>query len=381
MVMKNNIVKILDETPGLKGREIANRLSEDRKDVNSFLSKNKDSFFQDGEFRWFNKTPSEMRIHLDGDTWVDGLMLDQSIGKSGSPLESDCDSVLFVVPEGCKIFLEAEARLLAISNQCVYYGKNVTIDFNECESTLSFFDRNGFFDLLDNRVIVRPYRKQTSMASIYQGNSDSVYEFAEVNTINPDDKIPQRLKESFVRLVEDTLNQPGTGRKYSAPAFLVLSELFGNVEDHSESPLPGYIALQRYKGHGGRNAVKPHIQTIVSDSGKGIVGTLRPVLEHRYPDIYNALDFNDPASGPLLVKTVFERGQISQSSDDGRGLGLKRSGEIASEYNARISVREDHFELKMSFKDGLLDQYSYEIELPKIHGTHICFDFILAKSL
>lgn len=379
--MKNDIANILDETPGLKGREIAHRLSKDRKEVNSFLSKNKDSFFQDGEFRWFNKTPSEMRIHLDGGTWVDGLMLDRAIGKSGSPLESDCDSVLFVVPEGCKIFLEAEARLLALSNQCVYQGKTVTIDFDECEDTLSFFDRNGFFDLLDSRVIVKPNRTQTSMASIFQGNSDAVYEFAEINTIDPDEKIPQRLKNSFVRLVEETLREPGIGAKYSDPAFLVLSELFGNVEDHSDSPLPGYIALQRYKGHRGRYPVKPHIQTIVSDSGKGIVGTLRPVLESRYPDIYNELDVNDPSSSPLLVKTVFERGQISQSPDEGRGLGLKRSGVIASKYNAKVSVREDHFELKLSFKDGELDQYSYELDLPKINGTHICFDFILAKSL
>mgnify|MGYP003635943332 CR=1 FL=1 len=379
--MKKDIAKILDQTPGLKGREIAKKLLKDRKEINSFLSKNKDSFFRDSEFRWFNKDASEMRIHLEGATWMDGLSFDRAVAKSGSPLESDCNSILFVVPEGCKIFLEAEARLLSLSNQCIAEGKTVTIDFNECEDTLSFFDRNGFFDLLDKAVIVKPRRSLISMAEIFQGNSDTVYEFAEINTTDPDEKIPQRLKNSFVRLVEETLKKPGVGERYSDPAFLVLSELFGNVGDHSDSPLPGYIALQRYKGHGGRRPIDPHIQTIVSDSGKGIVGTLRPVLESRYADLYDELDFNDPASGPLLVKTVFERGRISQSPDEGRGLGLKRSGEIASKYNARISVREDRFELKLTFKDGKLDRYDYVLDLPKIHGTHICFDFILAKSL
>lgn len=379
--MKRKIQGVLGETPGLKGREIAKAIGEQRREVNSFLSRNKDAFYQDGEFRWFNKDIGEMYIHLDGGTWIDGSSLDRSIAKEGSPLESDSQKIIFVVPAGCKIFLEAEARLLAYSNQCVCSGKNLTIDFNECENTLGFFNRNGFFDLLDPRVVVLPSRPVITSSTVYHGNSDAVYEFAAIDAIDPDESIPQRLKESFVRLVEVILKKPGAGQTYSDPAFLVLSELFGNVRDHSESPSPGYIALQRYKGHGGPKPVSPHIQTIVSDSGKGIVGTLKPVLETRYADIYRMLDFGDPASGPLLVKTVFEKGQISRSSDEGRGLGLKRSGEIASKYNAKISVREDKFELKMIFRDGNLESYTYDVDLPKIEGTHICFDFILARPI
>ncbi|MGS2724867.1 hypothetical protein ACVBEJ_14095 [Porticoccus sp. GXU_MW_L64] len=379
--MKEDIQSILGQTPGLKGREIAKSLDRDKKEVNSYLSKNKDVFYQDDKYRWFNKEESEMRIHLDNNTWIDGLSLDQSIIKSGSPLDSNVDSVLFVVPQGCKILLEAEARLLAFANQCVSQGKSVTIDFNECEDTLSYFDRNGFFDQLDGSVIVKPSRPLITTASFFQGNSDAVYEFAEISRTNPDKDIPQRLKDSFVRLVEETLKQKGVRESYSVPAFTVLSELFGNVSDHSESLLPGYIALQRYKGYGGRNAVKPHIQTIVSDSGKGIVGTLMPVLEARYPEIYKELDIDDPALGPKLVKIVFERGEISRSKDEGRGLGLKRSGEIASKYNAKISVRERCFEIKLLFKDGKLSDYSFELDLPRLLGTHICFDFILARGL
>ena len=105
-----------------------------------------------------------------------------------------------------------------------------------------------------------------------------------------------------------------------------------------------------------------------------------PILEKRYPKIFKELNFNDTASGPLLVKKVFEKGKISQSPDDGRGLGLKRSGDIAADFNATISIREDTFELRLIYDKGKLDSSSYRLDLPKIMGCHICFDFILARS-
>lgn len=369
--MKQRIGNLLQETPGLKGREIAQRLGVDKKDVNSFLAHQEHNFIKDENHCWHIRNNAVMEIILDGGTWIGGLALDNSIKKAGSPLESDCKSVLFIVPAGCKILLEAGARLLAFSNQLAFLGKEVTIDFNDCQDTLTYFDRIGFFDLLNADVIVKPDRPAISRASIYKGNSEAVYEFGDIDPANLDEDIPQRLKKSFVHYAGDN---------YSQPAFTVLSELFGNVRDHSESLIHGYIALQRYKGHGGRNSVPPHIQTIVSDSGKGIVGTLLPVLEKEYPAIFKKFDFNDPVSKPMLVKEVFSKGRISQFADEGRGLGLKRSADVAADYNATISVREGTFELKMFYKNGKFASSSHEIGLPKIMGCHICFDFILATS-
>ncbi len=372
--MKQKIQQVLSETPGLKGRQIANKLGLDKRDVNSYLSKQEGDFVKDENHCWFVVQNDLMEIHLDGETWVDGLSLDRSVASAGSPLESECSSIHFVVPEGCKIFLDAEARLLAYSNQCIYVGKNVVIDFNDCMETLSWFDRNGFFQMLHKDVVVKPNRPTFSSAELFKGNSEAVYEFGEVDPLDLDEDIPQRLKHSFVNYA---------GEQYSQPAFTVLSELFGNVRDHSESPIPGYIALQYYKGfqrRSGYGGVKPHIQTIVSDSGRGITGTLKPVLQARYPEIFSMFDFSDPKSYPLLVSEVFKRGRISQSSDEGRGLGLKRSGEVAASYDAIISVREGNFELKLTYKSGKIFKTDYELGLPKLMGTHICFDFILAKS-
>lgn len=368
--MKEDIHKILSQYPGLRGRQIANKLGLDKKAVNSYLSKQQGIFVKDENHCWYLAS-NEMIIELDSDRWVDGKALDNSIKKSGSPLEAAESSVIFVVPEGCKPLLEAAARLLAMCNQLAYIGKDATIDFSDCYKTLTYFDRMGFFDLLDHSVVVKPDRPMLSRATIYKGNNESVVEFGEVDPNNLDEDVPIRLKKSFVSYA---------GERYSQPAFTVLSELFGNVRDHSNSPIPGYIALQHYKGFDGYNSVPPHIQTIVSDSGSGITGTLIPVLKKRYPQLFKKFDFDNPESRPLLVKEVFEKGQISSSSDEGRGLGLKRSGEVAASYNAKITVREDTFELTLVYKRGELSTFSSEIDLPKILGCHICFDFLLETS-
>jgi hypothetical protein len=372
--MNWKIEQVLSETPGLKGRQIAKKLGLDKKDVNSYLSKQDGCFFKDENHCWFIVQNDRLEIQFDGETWIDGVTLDQSVASVGSPLESACPSIHFIVPEGCKILLEAAARLLAYSNQSFHIGKNVTIDFNDCQDTLSYFDRIGFFEMLHEDVVVKPNRPIFSSAKRFQGSSEAVYEFGEVDPQELNEDIPQRLKHSFVSYA---------GEQYSQPAFTVLSELFGNVRDHSESPIPGYIALQRYKGfkgRGGYSGVKPHIQTIVSDSGRGITGTLKPVLEARYPEIFRKFDFSDPKSDPLLVLEVFKKGRISQSSGEGRGLGLKRSGDVAASYDAVISVREGSFELKLTYKSGKFHKADYTLNLPLLMGVHICFDFFLARD-
>lgn len=369
--MKQKIKKILSMTPGLKGRQIANKLGLDKHDVNSYLSKQDGCFIKDENHCWFIAEDDSLEIQLEGETWIDGISLDRAVSNAGSPLDTTCNAIHFIVPKGCKIFLEAAARLIAYSNQSIYIGKHVEIHFNDCQDTLSYFNRVGFFEMLHKDVEVKPGRPSSSSAEAYKGNSEAVYEFGEVDPRDLDEEIPQRLKHSFVSYA---------GEKYSQSAFTVLSELFGNVRDHSESPIPGYIALQRYKGFRGYNGVRPHIQTIVSDSGRGITGTLKPILKERYPEIFRKFDFTNPESDPLLVSEVFKKGRISQSSDEGRGLGLKRSGEVAASYDAVISVREGCFELKLIYKSGKLNKVGHELELPRIMGTHICFDFILDEN-
>ena len=83
-------------------------------------------------------------------------------------------------------------------------------------------------------------------------------------------------------------------------------------------------------------------------------------------------------SDVLLVLEVFKKGRISQyGSDDGRGLGLKRSSDVAAKFNANISIRQENFELRLIYLEGKFSKYLYKLNMPVIKGTHICFDFLL----
>ncbi|MFZ2302286.1 MAG: ATP-binding protein [Gallionella sp.] len=224
----------------------------------------------------------------------------------------------------------------------------------------------GFFDHLDKDVTVLPNRPQTSAASAYKGNSEKLVEFGAIDPVSPDESIPKQLKESFVSLAGSNI--------YSQPAFTVLSELFGNVRDHSKSPIPGFVALQFYKKHGRHPA---HIQTVISDSGKGIIGTLLPVLAKKYPELLKEITKSDSPPEKLLLQKIFTQGEISQIDEEGRGLGLKRSIDAASEFGANIFVRQENCEAKFFYRNGKLKDFRFEENMPRILGTHICFDFLL----
>jgi hypothetical protein len=70
------------------------------------------------------------------------------------------------------------------------------------------------------------------------------------------------------------------------------------------------------------------------------------------------------------------KGGFSRSDDDGRGLGLKRSAGLAEKFRAKISLRQETFELRINYVDGKV-QFTHSLNLTKISGTHICFDFLL----
>lgn len=363
--MKEQIIAQLRETPDQKAKDLARVLGCTRKEVNITLHQNGDLFHQDDEYRWNLTKPDSLMIELPGNKWVDAVCFEETLTKTGCLLTSACQAIVFVVPLGCKILLDAAARLLAICNQLVLDGKDVTIDFSDCQDTLHYLDRVGLYQHLDDRVSVLPYKPKVSAADIYRGNNEAVVEFGAICPDEPDDSIPIQLKNSFV---------VHAGKKYSMAAFTVFSELFGNVCEHSETPIPGFAALQKYGGK------RPHVQTVVSDSGRGIVGTLRPNLATHYPELAARYDFSDPMASVLLLKEVLEYGRITQTGcpdETSRGLGLKRSQEYAVNYNANISIRQDTFELSLFYTDGELVDWTHSVDMPLLRGTHVCFDFIL----
>lgn len=363
---ESDLISILQNTPLLKARQIAKMLGIDRSEVNSFLYHHPDLFVQDEEYRWFLKKSDRITVTFESNKWVDCGSFEASLKASGCLMSSPCKCVVFIVTNECKLLLEAAARLLALCNQLVLQGKTVTLDFSSCDSTRTYFDRIGFLDMLGKDVEVIPSRPEGSAAERYKGNSNTVVEFGEINIHKPDKNIPKLLKEQFI---------VHAGSQYNDAAFTIFSELFANVCEHSNTPIPGFAALQKYGNRSNR-----HVQTVVSDSGDGIVGTLRPVLAEHYPKLAARFKAGDQMSDARLLKEVLEKGGISQmqsSDDEGRGLGLKSSQEYAVKYNADISVRQETLEIKLSYRGGKLIGFTPTINMPKIRGTHVCFDFFL----
>lgn len=364
-MMLTKIKNLLLKTPGVKAREIAKRLNLDRAKVSSLLHHHVEDFQQDSDYCW--SCVNQQIIIEFPKGWVGCKEFEIALSKAGSVLESKATHIKFLIPESGYLLLEAIARLMALSNQLVMANKNVTIDFTQQYETLKYVNRLGFFDYLDKKVEVLPNRPKTSTAKTYKENSDNLVELGEINPKNLDKSIPARFKDVFVK---------HAGEIYEQTAFTVISESYGNVRDHSESPIPGFIGLQFY-----RNTSKPHIQTVISDSGKGILGTLKPILEEKYPEIANELYESELNSDVLLLKKVFTQGEITQKTEEeGRGLGLKSTTNAASKFNATIYVRQENCEVKFFYRHGKLSTFQHQFDMPTILGTHICFDFQLDQS-
>lgn len=365
--LTTKISLILNEKVSLKARKIATELGIDRSELNLFLHESKGLFIQNSEtFEWSLVKPNELIINFPEVSWLDSDTFEQSLNKAGSPLDCPANKVTFVIGAKSSIMLEAASRLLALCNQLVMIGKTVTVDFSATKSTLHYFDRCGFCDRLDIAVNILPSRPVESKAKTYKGNNENLIEFGEIDPKNIDSKVVEDLQKSFIS---------HAGKQFSALALTVISEPFNNVHDHSSSPINGFAALQKYQGN------QKHIQTVVSDSGIGIAGSLRPVLQNKYPKLEKKFSPRTIKTDILLIKEVFEKGGISQVDDDDRGLGLNRTFELAVKYNANISIRQENFELKIYYRNGVLKNFLQTENLVKILGTHFCFDFFLDETI
>jgi len=359
ILMIADIERILRRSPAESVKNIARQLNSHKTVVNPILYNNRDVFSVDAERLWSLVNPEKISIRLTEEAWVGCKSFEQALAVSGSPLDFECSVVEFVLPVGCKLMVDAAARVLALCNQLVFVGKSVAIDLSACTDTRTYLNRLGFFDHLNMSVQVIPKRPRRSTAEAYRGNNDGVIELAPIHHQVPDESIPKRFKKSLVTFA---------GARYE-PSFTFISELFGNVRDHAQSDIPGFAALQYYPR-------SKKVQTVISDSGVGIVGSLMPVLAVRHPEVFQSLDLSAPDLGPQLLLQIFKRGRISRSEDDGRGLGLKVSGETAAKFDATVTIRQKNFELTLAYDNTRLST-SHRLNLPSILGTHICVEFVI----
>lgn len=301
------------------------------------------------------ETRSELFL---GDQWVNSESFEQSLRRAPSPHSETISEVSFEICHGSKIMVDTGIRLLSLANQLCFLDKIVTMSFQEGEDgTLGYLNRIGFFDYLDPAVNVFPSRPLSSSASAYRGQNTRLVEIARINPTLIDHALPSRLADA----VEEAVFSRPDHESLSFAAFTVFSELIDNIFQHSSTKLDGYAVLQVYK---------KGVTVAVSDSGKGIIETLRPSLESEFPRLKKMSDTD-------LVVEAFKKGLSRHGRE--RGCGLRRSAEQAIKYKATLDVRLPtclvHLEPS---HDGYAPStaYCYE-DIPLIWGTHICFNFLL----
>lgn len=293
--------------------------------------------------------------------WVDIPRFEAAI-RSSDPHAPGAGGVVFLFPSGCKVKIEAAIRLLSLVNQLAFKNRPVSLNFEEGETgTIGYLNRAGFFDHLAAPVRVLPRRPVCSDAKLYQGGNAGLVEIARINREARDHTLPARLTQALMR----SCGERPDASKLEGAAWMIFSELIGNIFLHSQTPLDGYAALQTYQG-------AAHLTVAVSDSGLGITETLRPSLQSEFPHLVNLSDME-------LLVAVFRQGLSRHGA--GRGNGLKGSAAKGAKFNADLDVRlpNQRVLLRPAQNTYQPDMAQCCDKVPLIWGTHIAFHFQLGS--
>lgn len=296
--------------------------------------------------------------------WIDASTLESTLRSGCTPHEPGVYEVLFQFPTGCKIMVDSAVRLLSLINQLNLSMRRVRLEFEEGEAgTMGYLDRMGFFDHLAKEVDVLPARPSLSGAEIYGGMNTRLVEIASISPKARDVYLPSRLTDAMM----DSCGNRIDAKELEGAAWTIFAELIDNIFSHSSTQLDGYAALQVYS----RGSC---VKVAVSDSGLGIMSTLRPAIKTEFPSLEKLSDIN------LLVE-IFRQG-ISRHGTD-RGCGLKGSAAKAMKYNGELDVRLPNIRVLLTpGKEGYKPNTAYCYDgLPLIWGTHICFTFRLDASM
>jgi hypothetical protein len=251
--------------------------------------------------------------------------------------------------------IESAIRLLSLINQLVFTTRRITLNFEEGGAgTMGYLNRIGFFDHMHSEVRILPARPVYSGAVLHRGNNSMLVEIARINKDVRDEELPTRLIDAFSRACGSRTDVD----ELRGAAWTIFAELIDNIFAHSNTRLDGYAALQVYSG-GNRLSVA------VSDSGLGIMQTLRPSLQKQFSKFAYLSDTD------LLVE-VFRQGLSRHGSD--RGCGLKGCAAKAMKFNALLDVRLPGQRVLLKPAQGAYQPnlaYCHE-GLPLIWGTPYC---------
>ncbi len=275
-----------------------------------------------------------------------------------------CSGVTFCFRQRSKVMVDAAVRLLSLANQLAARELRVTFLFNgDQNEAMSYLNRANFFTFLSPKVQVMPVRPDPSYAKRYQGNNKNMVEFKSICPVDYEASAstPIQLKDAL----EAATSARSDREQLCHMAYLLFGELIDNVYCHSQTMLDGFAALQVYR-NGGR------AQVVVSDSGVGLLETLKPKL----------LSPSDKCLVEAELVYALFRGNVSWDAK-GRGSGLKRCADLALRHSSSLSVRLATCSIDLTpSKNGYESiNMQYLEDLPLLEGTHICFSFPLDSSI
>jgi hypothetical protein len=303
------------------------------------------------------------RIITFPEQWITSDKFEQTLQQSSLSLFSNGARVTFRFPPSCYVMVDAAVRLLSLANQLIAEGIPVMMIFeNERNGTMSYLNRANFFTLLSEHVRVLPIRPEPTYAKHLQGLNKNLVEFKSIGS-NYSDHVastPRQLADAL----EAALEARPDCTSLSSAAYTIFAELIMNVHDHSQTVLDGFAALQVYP-QGKR------VQVVVSDSGVGLLETLRPKLQTS-----TAKHFADAE----LIRALFCDSLDWNKKE--KGMGLPHCAHIALKYKGSVGIRLGT--CGVSLKPSLLgyeaNNIQYQQDLVLLKGTHICFSFPLDIS-
>lgn len=296
--------------------------------------------------------------------WVNARELDRSLLRTIAPHDKDVGEVVVRVAGKCKLMVDASARLLSLLNQLALCTKRVVLEFEDASEAMGYLNRISFFEFLSPYVVVKPRRPAFAMGALRRGRSANLVELVPINRSGRTQTLPTQLAERLGAACSQRTDEEGL----TNAAFTVFSEIIDNVYSHvyenSQIELDAFIALQVYTNGG-------TAKVVVSDSGKGILHTLRPALSD--PSLKRLSDAD-------LVVEIFRSG-ISRHGKR-RGCGLKASAEHAIKYKTELDIRLAECRIHLTPARGRYQaNTAFCAEgLPLMWGTHLCFDFRLGDS-
>lgn len=287
--------------------------------------------------------------------WVRAEGFEYALKSSGGPHDKLLTQIRF--PSTCRVMVDAGVRILSLANQLCSKGCPVKLIFEgENNGAQGYLIRANFFEELSPFIVVEPSPSENTFTI---GSNSNLVEFKRISPGKEASK--NTLVAALVHSLRATLKPEQTRNGLLTAAGTIFSELIQNIYDHSQTSIDGHVALQVYE----RGNI---VRVVVSDSGVGLLSTLRPaIISTGYSNLPDA----------DLLSIMFREG-LSRNGPL-RGDGIKACAKFALDLKAQIQVRLPNSSISFNPSYGGFQAVNAVLtsHLPLLWGTHFSFTFPL----